>query len=140
MGGIWYSPWGRMAMDIVKNYPAYKNELAELIETEAYSSPVADVKVQTSTIGSGAEGKAINLLSDERYNHLKRAVEAVDYAIAMANTYQNGMERMEYINFRYWQHSHTHQGAAFKLNISERTAQRWNDHFVKLVAKKMGFI
>jgi hypothetical protein len=135
------SKWWPEAMDIIRQYPNYKKEIVLLDEEYAYASGVnSEVRVQNSNLSSGAADAAIRAMSDERREYMLKAVRGVDFAIAVAKTYENADIRLNYIKLRYWDNRYTHYGAAAQVFVHSNTAAKWNSEFIRCVAKRMGFI
>lgn len=64
----------------------------------------------------------------------RRELEAVQRAVDETVQMRDGLSRVEFIEMYYWKRSHSLQGAAMKLGVSERTALRWHGEFIKCVA------
>lgn len=72
------------------------------------------------------------LMEDER--------EAIEIAIRETGQLIDGAERIKLIDLIYWRRTHTLQGAALAVHVSERTAQEWHRKFIRLVAQKRGLL
>ena len=70
----------------------------------------------------------------------RREMDAVQAAIRYIQDAPDGEKRLEVIRLYYWKRSHTLYGAAIKVGVSERTAQKWNGDFIRLVAKNFGLL
>lgn len=70
----------------------------------------------------------------------RRETEAVRNAIAKTETMLNGTYRIALVELVFWKQTHTIQGAAMVLHLSERTAQRYHSDFIKEVARQFGLI
>lgn len=68
------------------------------------------------------------------------ALSAIEKVIESTKAMQDGEDRIKLINMLYWRKSHTIDGAAHRLHISNRTAWRWVKRFIYDVAREMGFI
>lgn len=64
----------------------------------------------------------------------RRELDAVKRAVDETFRVRDGVSRIEFIEMIYWRRSHSLQGAAMKIGISERTALRWHGEFIKTVA------
>lgn len=64
-----------------------------------------------------------------------REYEAVRRAIETTEPHQ-----LKLIDLLYWKRSHTIMGAAERLKIGERTAQRWHAEFIRRVALIYGLM
>ena len=58
-----------------------------------------------------------------------REYEAIRRAIVTTDP-----QHLKLVDLLYWKRSHTIMGAADKMKIGERTAQRWNADFIRRVA------
>lgn len=67
-----------------------------------------------------------------------REAEAVKKAIESTMALKAGEERIALVDIIFWKRTHTIQGAAMLLHLSERTAQRWHSEFIREVAKQFG--
>lgn len=68
----------------------------------------------------------------------KAEIEAVRAAVAETEQLADGAERMKLVDMVLWKRTHTIQGAAMAIFVSDRTAQEWHRQFVRLVAQKRG--
>ena len=64
----------------------------------------------------------------------RREMEAVRRAVDETLRSSSGKTRIEMVELVFWRQSHTLTGAALKLHLSERTAQRWHQEFIRCVA------
>lgn len=69
-----------------------------------------------------------------------RECEAVRRAIENTLLLNGGTERIELVDIIFWKRTHTIQGAAMVLHLSDRTAQRWHSEFIREVARQFGLI
>lgn len=65
---------------------------------------------------------------------------AVEDAIAETEQLIDGAERLRLIDLVLWKRTHTLQGAAMAVYVSERTAQEWHRQFIRLVGQKRGLL
>lgn len=68
----------------------------------------------------------------------REEVAAVEAAIEDTKQLIDGTERLRLIDLVLWKRTHTLQGAAMVIYVSERTAQEWHRQFIYLVAEKRG--
>lgn len=68
----------------------------------------------------------------------QRELDAVEAAIQVTRAMKDGALRLELIRLVFWKRTHTLEGAAMKLHISYRSAQRKTCQFIWLVGEKMG--
>lgn len=67
-----------------------------------------------------------------------REIDAVDAAIEATKKLNDGELRLKLVDIIFWKRTHTLEGAAMILHISERTARRWHTEFIRTVAKEFG--
>lgn len=68
----------------------------------------------------------------------REEIDAVDAAVEETKQIPDGAERLKLIDLVLWKRTHTLQGAAMVVYVSERTAQEWHRQFIYLVAEKRG--
>lgn len=88
-----------------------------------------------SIIRGYAKRKDLELKGNE-----KREIEAVQKAIEKTKTLASGEERIALVDIIFWKRTHTIQGAAMVLHLSERTAQRYHSDFIREVARQFGLM
>lgn len=67
-----------------------------------------------------------------------REVDAVKAAVETTANMNDGDVRIKLVDIIFWKRTHTLEGAAMILHISERTARRWHTEFIRTVAKEFG--
>ncbi len=65
---------------------------------------------------------------------------AVDAAVRDTEQMPDGAARLRMIELVLWKRTHTLQGAAMAVHVSERTAQEWHRQFIRLVGEKRGLL
>lgn len=70
----------------------------------------------------------------------KDELAAVKDAIEETEQLVDGAERLRLIDLVLWKRTHTLQGAAMAVYVSERTAQEWHRQFIRLVGQKRGLL
>ena len=70
-------------------------------------------------------------LTDEERSAVEAAIEETKQRI-------DGQERIKLVTLVLWKRTHTLQGAAMAVHVSERTAQEWHRQFIRLVGQKRG--
>jgi len=80
------------------------------------------------------------LLADQRFTYLLQATQAVEFALAMVQRKPQGELTVRLFEMVYRDATHRLYGAAIELNISERTAKRYNSYLLKMVALRMGYL
>lgn len=66
--------------------------------------------------------------------------DTVSKAVEQTKTMIDGKNRIQVINMTLWKQTHTVDGSAIALHLSERTAQRYRWQFVALVGMHYGFL
>lgn len=69
-----------------------------------------------------------------------REKEAVRAAVETTERLENGSDRLMVIDMVFWSRTHTLEGAAMQVHVSERTARRWHTEFITLVGKCRGMM
>lgn len=59
--------------------------------------------------------------------------EAVKRAVDETSRRSDGKERQQLIDMVFWKQTHTINGAAIALHVSERTAREWHRMFIRTV-------
>ena len=124
--------WWPYIKAVIRDYPNLKRDYEELHRqsiTACYSGMPA---------GGGACRKTENIATRQLPYTQQKEYDAVKAAVAATSLLQTGKERLRLIDLVFWKKSHTLSGAAYKLNISETTAQRYHSEFIYLVAEKYG--
>ena len=67
-------------------------------------------------------------------------VDAISSALDEISRRKDGDDIIRLIDLVYFRKSHTLQGAAMALAMSEITAKRKNGDFIRLTAKKLGYL
>ena len=68
----------------------------------------------------------------------QKELDAVKAAMESTLLLNEGELRMKLVEIIFWKRTHTLEGAAMILHISERTARRWHTDFIRTVAKEFG--
>lgn len=70
----------------------------------------------------------------------KAESEAVRDAVTETGQLVDGAERLKLVDMVLWKRTHTIQGAAMAIFVSDRTAQEWHRQFIRLVWQKRGLL
>lgn len=127
-------PWWGYVKNVIRGYPALKREYEQLHEQSITAS--LSGMPGGSDVSRGTESVAIRELPYTK----QREYESVRRAVAYTKKLGTGEDRIELIDMVFWKRSHTLNGAAYKLNLSERTAQRYHGEFIKSVASFYGLM
>lgn len=131
--------WIDQARQIAKEYRSNCRELEELQKTRTYAQQSSGGTGRSRKISKPVERAVEQIAEQERMEHLKKSIKAVDFALEMVSLKPNGADTRKLFDMLYYHKSHTMLGAAQELHISERTAKNYNKYFLKVVAIKMGF-
>lgn len=81
-----------------------------------------------------------SLMDAEVSGVAKREKEAVRAAVEATEQLDNGADRLMVVDLVFWSRTHTLEGAAMQVHVSERTARRWHTEFIMLVGKYRGML
>lgn len=127
----WWTPNVARAL---KEYPrliAKKDELRKTALIAKYSTDPRNKNATRST-----ENIALKDLPPAE----AATVDAISSALDEISRRRDGDEIIRLVDLVHFRRSHTLYGAAMVLNMSEITAKRKNGDFIKLVAKKLGYM
>lgn len=126
--------WWSYAKKMVRRYPQYCREWQELKVIP--TTPNYEAVGHGSGISNPTEQVALRLLP------LSKQIEfdAVRNAITETEQLKNGKDRIALIRLVYWKNSHTLNGAAYKIGISEQTAWFYHRDFIRLVGLHRGLM
>lgn len=125
--------WWPYIRGMIRRYPDLCKKAKELHD-------VAVTPSYGGVPGGGPSDKTANAALRELPEVNRREMDAVRKAILYIKDAPDGEKRLEVIRLYYWKRSHTLYGAAIKVGVSERTAQKWNGDFIRLVAKNFGLL
>lgn len=124
--------WWPYVKYMIRVYPKHCTELNDLHEqsiTAAYSGMPSSGAAHRTT-----ESSAIRELPSND----QREYAAVKRAIDDTKRKADGTERLRLIDMVFWRQTHTINGAADVLHVSERTAREWHRMFIWSVAEYYG--
>ncbi len=127
--------WWKFARNMIRDYPSLRKELEDIQQ----QSVVASMSGMPRGGGAGrsSEMAALRQLEDPDD---QQCYEAVASAVEITRLRTDGQERLRLIELTYWiKKPMTIGKAAYKLHVSERTAQEWHRVFVRLVGACYGF-
>lgn len=78
-------------------------------------------------------------MQDDTYQS-NLALVAIRKSLAEIKQGRDGEDKVKLIEMVYFKKSHSVDGAALVLHVSERTAHRWNSEFIYILGKRMGFL
>lgn len=120
--------WWAYAKAIVRMYPQLKREY-EALHTQRITGDPERVPGGKGGVSRAVEITALRQLPPAR----QREYDAVTQAIELTKRRQNGTDRLALIDLVFWKQSHTLEGAALKLHLSDTTAKRYHTEFIRLV-------
>lgn len=132
--------WIDKARDIAKEYKHNCQELQQIKEYLQVSIASGGSPVVSGKISKPVEAAVERKMMQSRYLYLQQAVNAVENAMETVLQKPQGDLTIKLFNMVYYDKSYTLCGAAQALNLTERTARRYNWFFLKMVAESMGFI
>lgn len=133
--------WIDKARDVAKEYKRNCLELRQIEEAlQASANSSGGTPVMSSKISKPVETAVERKMMQTRYLYLQQAVAAVEEAMESVLRKPQGDLTIKLFNMIYYNHSHTLYGAAQVLNITERTAKRYNRYFLKMIAESLGFV
>lgn len=124
--------WWEYTKRIIRSYPALEQKVNS-IGAQSVTAAYGPAGGHGSTPGRPVEQAVVDRLTDKE----QRRYDAVRAAINDTVKLNAGKHRVALIRMVYWDRSHTLYGAALCLNISEATAYRWNNKFVRDVSEKL---
>ena len=132
--------WIDKARDIAKEYKHNCQELQQIEEYLQVSTTSGGSPVVNGKISKPVEAAVERKMMQARYLYLQQAIGAVESAMTAVLQKPQGDLTIRLFNMVYYDRSYTLYGAAQALNLTERTARRYNWFFLKMVAESMGFI
>lgn len=124
--------WWGYVKACIRAYPDLKCKVMELHQTP--TTPHYG--------GSGSSGELSDPVASAALRTLprqeQREYEAIQAAILETEMLPDGEARLTIVDLVFWRQSHTLQGAADKVHLTYRSAQRRHNAFIWAVAEKMG--
>ena len=128
-----------LAKSVAYSYRDNCRELQRLTHDDKPVAPAVGGFVK-GRISKPVEAEVMRLLADQRFMFLVQATQAVEYALAMVQRFPEGDITVRIFEMVYRDATHRLYGSALELNISERTAKRYNAYLIKCIAIRMGYI
>lgn len=128
-----YDWWGYVK-GMIRRYPALKKEYEAL----RCQSVTPDYSGMPRGSGAGRTTEIIALRQLPTTS--QREYEAVRQAIEATQRMNASRDRLKIIDLVFWKQTHTLEGAALTVPCSYRTAQRYHEEFIKLVASRYGLL
>lgn len=133
--------WLYRAREVAREYGENCRELQSILEAqEAFLSRGTGEGIPSGRIGKPVEAEVERREGIERVGYLEQAIRAVELSREEVKGKVDGEITAKMIELLYERQSHTLAGAAAVLCISEETAKRYHRYFLKLVARRMGFL
>ena len=127
--------WWSYVKGMIRKFPERAERLQDMKE------PSAEIDLSGMPKGAGKVGRPTEQLAIAQLPPTdQKEYEAVRAALRETLGLSNGKLRIRLIQMVFWKRTHTVQGAALRLYISEKTAKRWHRSFILLVAKKAGLL
>lgn len=119
--------WWSYAKYMVRKYPELKREYDAL-----HSQRITAAVTGMPSGGGLSDPTAITALR-QLPPARQREYDAVRKAIEKTKLMKTGQERLAVIDLVFWKGTHNIDGAALKINISEKTATNYHSDFIRLV-------
>lgn len=129
--------WTDDAKRVAYRYPENKSELARLLAAKN-KRLTQEVPSRSGKISKPTEVAAMAEYNEERILYLTRSIQAVEYALRLVEGKPQGQETVRLWEMVYRDRTHRLYGAAIELNLSERTARRYNAYLIRMIAMRMG--
>lgn len=87
--------------------------------------------------------KAILLVEDERYQNLKKVIDAIDYVIRKVNDDPKSRLLREFMDMKYISSDSSYldwEDVAIELDISKNKAYKLRNKLIDMTAKRLGWI
>ena len=124
--------WWSYAKYMVRVYPERKKEYQD-IQSQRITREITAVSGGT-TASRSTENAALKQMSPAK----QAEYDAVAKAIEATKLMYNGKEHLALINMVFWRKSHNIDGAAYALNYSTITGERFHRDFLRLVGLYRG--
>lgn len=125
-------------------YPNIARELkaypALLAKKDALRGQTVIAKYSPDPKGGGASRSTENIALKDLPPREAASVDAISSALDEVARRKDGGDIIKLVDMVYFRGSHTIQGAAIALNMTEITARRKNGDFITSVAKKLGYL
>jgi len=119
--------WRTRARAAIRRYP-------ELLQAEADLRAGKTTPAYTGMPGGGEASRTTELLAiRELPKDAQRDLDAVRMALDTIKRYRNADLRLKMIDMCYWRKTHTVDGAAMVLHVSQDTAHLWDRGIIELV-------
>ena len=119
--------WWSYAKHMVRKYPELKQEY-EALHTQRITAAITGIPGGGS-LSDPTATTALRQLPPAR----QREYDAVRQAIEKTKLLKTGQERLAVIDMVLWKGTHNIDGAALRINISEKTATNYHSDFIRLV-------
>lgn len=120
--------WWAYAKAMVRMYPQLKQEY-DAIHSQRVTADLEKLPNSKGGAFRSTEVTTLRQLPPAR----QREYDAVAKAIELTKKRQNGADRLALIDLVFWKGTHSLDGAAYKLCISDTTARRYHGDFIRLV-------
>lgn len=133
--------WRRNAKELLFNYPSNRQLLAQSErEIICGQTPSRDHQYRRGGVSNPTLMKAQQLDSPE-LNRLRREIRAVEQLLSSLQTGRRiDRDRRQLLDMVYFSGRYSLFHAGVALEISDRTAKRWNNQALEYVARQMGWL
>lgn len=127
--------WWSYVKGMIRKFPERAERLQEM------KDPSAEIDLSGMPKGAGKIGRPTEQLALAQLPPVEqKEFDAVREALRETLKLSNGDLRVKLVALVFWRQTHTVQGAALRLYVSEKTAKRWHRSFILLVAQKFGLL
>lgn len=133
--------WRNKAKDALYGYQVYRKQLREIENDVLFRGrPAAGARYSQGCRADNTARGAL-LLCEENVAELEKRVRAVRALLGKLSTGRRvDQDRLALLNLVYFRQETGLYGAALRLDISERTAKRWNDQALRFIGQHMGWL
>lgn len=119
--------WWSYAKYMVRKYPELKKEY-DALHAQRITASITGIPGGGS-LSDPTAATALRQLPPAR----QREYDAVRKAIEKTKLLKTGQERLAVIDMVLWKRTHKIDGAALRINVSEKTATNYHSDFIRLV-------
>ena len=125
--------------------PSLKTQLKfrewELIENKKHDENIGGGR--SSNISDTTSRKAVLLMEDERYQNLKKNIEAIEYVIKKVSEDKKQRLLREFMEMKYISKESSYMDwddVAIELNITKAKAYKLRNKLIDMTAEKLGWL
>lgn len=133
--------WRNKAKELLYAYPMNLQRLHEIENDVLFRSrALRDQRYAKGSIVDNTALGALSLCRDD-LEELRCSLRAVQILLGKLSSGRRiDRDRLELLNLVYFRAETGVYGAAIRLDVSERTAKRWNDQVLRFIGRYMGWL